>query len=116
MLHVELDVGEYVLQGLDVALEDIHVRVASLDRGVELVLSKADLGLDRREPTSPLNSEISRKAAPIWTQAKASRMTKANDQFQMPRMPYHTGPSTAAAALKVHVKPDLLPTRWNCRS
>ena len=34
-------------------------------------------------------------------------MTKANAQFQMPRMPYHTGPSKAAAALKVHVKPDL---------
>ena len=80
LLDVELDVGEYVLQGLDVALEDIDVRVASVDRGVELVLSKADLGLDRREPTSLPGSEISPIAAPDLDTGKGFQ----NDEGERP--------------------------------
>ena len=115
MLDVELDVGEYVLQGLDVALEDIHVRVASVDRGVELVLSKADLGLDRREPLPLLDSEISPKAAPDLDTGEGFQNDEGErpipDAAQaVPHRPQHHG-----GRIEGHVKPDLLPTRWNCR-
>ena len=73
---LRLDLGEDLLQGIDVALEHVDVRGVVVDRGLELGPPKIELELDRLDSPARHRRQVSPESAPDLNAGKGFQNRK----------------------------------------